>query len=789
MIPRTYPTGERFNPAIAYIEYQKYLENYLESDNPVYGDWTPLGPTTWVNGASGYNPGNGRINCVTVDPNNPNIIYVGAPAGGIWKSINNGNNWTVLSDDFTVLGVSSIAIHPGNSNVIYIATGDGDGGQTYSIGVLKSIDAGLTWTTTGLSFFVTNFVRMNKILIHPTNPNILIAAANNGFYKSTNAGVNWIQTVSGTNIRDIEFKPSDPNTIYAAGTSFRKSTDGGDNFTTITSGIPSSGITRMAIGVSPANSNYVYFLASASNGGYQGYYRSTNSGVDFTVMSGSPNILGYELNGSDAGGQGTYDLVTAVSPTDINTVYTGGINVWKSTNGGTNFISQTYWYYPDGYSYVHADIHALEFFGSRLFTGSDGGVFYSTNNGTNWIDRSPGLDIMQFYRIGGTPSNANFIIGGTQDNGSNIFKNGILTHIFGADGGEAIIDYTDTNIVYCEYQGGGILKSTNGGVDLNDATAGITGTGAFITPYIMHPTDHLTLFAGFQNVWKTTDGADSWTQLSTALGSGTITSLAISPSDPGYIYTSKTSNIYVTTDDGGNWNLMNSGLPGFSVTYIAVHSTDPNTAWASISGYNSGQKVFKTTNAGMNWTNISGSLPNIPANCVTYENGPKEGVYVGMDVGVYYINNQLSDWVPYFDGMPNVIVREIEIHYPTGKVRAGTLGRGLWQASLASQTVGVQNSVAGIPNNFYLKQNYPNPFNPVTKINYDLPKPGYVSIKIYDGLGKEVANIFEGDQNAGSYSIDFNGNNLSSGTYFYRMEASINNDLQYAMTKKMVRLK
>ncbi len=789
MIPRTYPTGERFNPAVAHIEFQKYLEKYLESDNPVYGDWTSMGPTTWVNGVSGYNPGNGRINCVLVDPNNPNIFYVGAPAGGIWKSTNGGNNWTVLSDNFTVLGVSSIAIHPGNSNVIYIATGDGDGGQTYSIGVLKSIDAGLTWTTTGLSFFVNNFVRMNKILIHPTDPGILIAAANNGFYKSTNAGVNWTQTITGTNIRDIEFKPSDPDIIYAAGNSFRKSTDGGNTFSVITSGIPAAGITRIAIGVSPADNSYVYLLASATNGGFQGFYRSTNSGTDFSLRSNTPNLLGYETSGSDPGGQGSYDLATAVSPTDINTVYTGGINVWKSTNGGANFVFQTYWYYPDGWSYVHADIHSLDFYGSRLFTGSDGGVFYTTNGGTNWIDKSPGLDIMQFYRIGGTPSNANFLIGGTQDNGSNILKNGVLTHIFGADGGEAIIDYTDTNIVYCEYQGGGILKSTNGGVDFNDATNGITENGAFVTPYIMHPTNHLILYSGFQNVWKTTNGAESWTQLSTTFGGGTITSLAISPSNPDYIYASKTSNIYVTTNGGVNWALMNSGLPGFSVTYIAVHATNPATAWASISGYNSGQKVFKTTNAGMNWTNVSGTLPNIPANCVTYENGPKEGIYAGMDVGVYYNNNQLNRWVPYFDGMPNVIVREIEIHYPTGKVRAGTLGRGIWQASLASQMVGVDISNNGIPNNFNLKQNFPNPFNPATTINFDLPKSGFVRLSVYDGLGKEVLKIYEGERNAGSYSVNFNGSELSSGTYFYRMEVSVNSKTQYTMTRKMVLLR
>lgn len=790
MIPRTYPTGERFDPSIAYTEYQRYMEGYINSDNPLFGDWQAMGPTSWVNGPSGYNPGNGRINCVQVDPNNPNIIYVGAPAGGIWKSTNNGSSWIPLSDDFTVLGVSSIAMHPSNSNVIYIATGDGDGGQTYSIGILKSIDGGVTWTTTGLSFIVSNFVRLNKLIINPNDPNTIIAAGNNGIYKSSNAGENWTQIVMGVNVRDLEFKPGDPSIVYGAGANFWRSTNAGSNFSTGSTGLP-TGITRMAIGVSPANANYVYILASGNNGGFQGYYRSTNSGADFVSQSNTPNILGYELGGTDPGGQGTYDLVNAISPTDINTVYTGGINIWKSTNGGVNWEILTSWYYPNfpAYGYVHADIHFLEFFGSRLITGSDGGVYFSTDNGANWTDKSIGLDIMQFYKIGGTPQNANLLIGGTQDNGSNVMRHGELTHIFGADGGEAIIDYTDTNIMYCEYQGGGILKSMNGGANLTDATNGITENGAFVTPYIMHPTDHEILFAGFQNVWKTTNGAASWTSISSGFAGGSIAALAISQSNPDYIYASKGGNIYSTTNGGTNWTNINTGLPTLSITYIAVKNNDPNTVWVTLSGYSGGNKVFQTTNRGTNWTNISGSLPNLPANCITYEIGPKEGLYVGMDVGVYYTNNQLSGWIPYMDNLPNVIVREIEIHYGTNKVRAGTLGRGIWEATLASIIVGVENNNSAIPNNFNLRQNYPNPFNPTTQITFDLPKEGHVSLKIYDGLGREISNVFEGIKQAGSYDVNFDGAGLSSGVYYYRLEVSNQSSLLYAMTKKMILLK
>jgi len=793
MEPRTFPTGERFDPSIAFREYQSYMENYVNADNPVFGDWTALGPVTWTNGNEGYNPGNGRINCVLIDPHNGNDIYVGAPAGGLWKSTNNGINWTVLTDHLAVLGVSSVVIHPGNSNVIYIATGDGDGGQTYSIGVLKSIDGGITWLPTGLSYNISNFVRINKLIMHPTNPNIIIAASNQGIHKTTNAGVNWNQTVSGINMRDIEFKPNNPGTIYCGGTIFRKSTDGGDNFVTITSGLPASGIQRIAIGVSNANSEYVYLLASrSSNGGFLGYYKSTNGGDDFTTMSSSPNLLGYEISGSDIGGQGSYDLVTAVSPTDINTVYTGGINLWKSTNGGTNFSIISHWYYPNimaGYPYVHADQHALDYFGSKLYAGCDGGLFVTTNSGSNFTDLSSGLNIMQFYKFGGTPQNPNKIIGGTQDNGSNLYNGANWTHLFGADGGEAIIDYTDTNILYCEYQGGGILKSTNGGENFSDATGGITENGAFITPYSIHPTNPQILFAGFQNVWKTTNGAGIWSQISTTFGSGTINALAVSQSNPNYIYTSKANTMYVTTNGGTNWTNISTGLSGLSITYIAIHPTNPNLAWITNSGYSEGQKIYKTLNAGVNWTNISGSLPNLPANCVTYENGPKEGIYVGMDVGVYYINNQLPGWAPYVTQLPNVIVREIEIHYPTNKVKAATLGRGIWQATLASILVGVQSVSTTDPNNFNLDQNYPNPFNPETGISYQLAIRSDVSLRVYDVLGIEVETLVNQKQNAGNYTVEFNGDDLSSGTYFYRIEVANNGIVNYAMTRKMILLK
>jgi hypothetical protein len=796
MSPRVFPSGNRFDKSISYLEYQKYYEKYLNDNNPVFGDWTAMGPTSWTNGNVGYNPGLGRINCILVDPNNANISYVGSPSGGLWKSVNGGANWTALNDRFTVLGVSSIVIHPSNSNVIYIATGDADAGNTYSVGVLKSIDAGVTWTTTGLSFAVNNQVTVTKLLINPNNPNNLLAATSNGIYRTVDAGVTWAQAENGVGYRDLEFKSSDPNTVYASGNIFKRSVDGGVSFNQITSGVPNADVGRIAIGVSPANDNYVYLLVSRETRpqNFIGLYRSVNSGTDFNMMSNTPNILGYDLGlPPDSSGQGDYDLALAVSPTDPNLIFTGGINIWKSANGGTSWTKSTHWAYNNGtlvLPYVHADIHTLDFFGSRLFSGADGGIFVSPNNGANWADISAGMNITQFYAFGFSPANADRIIGGAQDNGVNLLNNGTWTHVYGADGFEGVIDYTNPNVLYFEQQNGSIFKSVDGGATLNASVNGINEEGPWNTRFVIHPTNPQILFAGFTNVWKTVNGAGDWTRLAVMPGFGKVEALEISQSNPDVLYASKEDGtISVTVNGGTSWTDISNGLPALSKTYIAINPTNPNIAFVSLSGFTAGEKIFKTIDAGATWTNITGTLPNLPANCVTFESGPNEGIYVGMDVGVYYKNNQLPDWIPYMDGLPNVIVREIQIHYPSNRVRVATYGRGIWQATIAAINVGVENLSQNTPNNYNLLQNFPNPFNPETQIRYDILKSGFVNLRVYDGLGREVSVIQSGYQNAGSYKADFNGSSLASGTYFYRLEVTNNSDVVYAMTKKMILLK
>ena len=222
-------------------------------------------------------------NIVHVDPSNANTIYLGAPAGGIWKSTNNGSTWTPLTDELPQIGVSGIAVDYSNSNVIYIATGDKDAGDSYSVGVYKSTNGGLTWNPTG-TMGGSNPSRAGDIVIHPTNNQILWCATNNGIYKTTNAGTSWTQVQTGNFSQgNIRLKPGDPNTLYAVTTNrFYRSTDSGTTFSMITSGLPASS-GRLLLDVTPANANYIYILSATTGSAFQGMYRSIEGGTTFTA--------------------------------------------------------------------------------------------------------------------------------------------------------------------------------------------------------------------------------------------------------------------------------------------------------------------------------------------------------------------------------------------------------------------------------------------------------------------------------------------------------------------------
>ncbi|MDX2173032.1 MAG: PKD domain-containing protein [Bacteroidota bacterium] len=691
MAPRVYPSGDKTLASKAYEEYEKYSEqlSIIASQNKNIGSissilsatWQPVGP---MGDPSGGNVG--RINAVRFDPTNSNGLWACAPDGGLWSTSNMGASWSTNTDQLSVIGSSDVVFDPTNPLNMFMATGDGDAGDSYSIGVLKSTNGGISWSTTGLSWTVNQGRRINKLLINPQNKNTIIAATTVGLYRTQNGGTTWSAVIGSGNIMDVEYKPGDTTTVYAVSTSFFLSTNGGNSFSTITSGLPSSSSNnRLAIAVTPANASYVYVVASASsNSGFLGFYQSTNSGVTFTSKATSPNLLGWASAGTDTGGQGWYTLSIAASPTNANEVVVGGVNIWRTTNGGTNWSLFGHWT-GSGAPYVHADIHDLIYKNTTtLFVGSDGGVFYTSNSGTSFAAINGNMNISQIYKIGLSANTYSLAITGLQDNGTNLFSGG-WNQTMGGDGMACFIDRTNDLVMYGSQYNGSLNRSTNGGAAWTAITTGLSGSAPWVTPWHQDPSVANTIYCGYSQMFKSTNQGTNWTQIGTLGGSGQIVEFAVAPSNNQVIYAIRGNALYKTTNGGTSWTAITGTLPTGSaqLTWVAVKDTDPNTAFVTFSGYSAGNKVFKTTNGGTTWTNYSTGLPNLPTNCVTYWNGTtNDGVYVGCDVGIYYRDNSMTSWTLYNAGLPNTSVHDLAIFYPLGKLRAATYGRGVWEADL-----------------------------------------------------------------------------------------------------------
>ena len=694
MEPRVYPSGF-FPYEQLYIEYNKLINQPKNASQTSFeANWQAFGPTQVPLQNSGEKRGVGRINNVTFHPNNENILWVGSPSGGLWKSEDDGESWTTNTNLLPNLGVSDIAIDPINTNIMYIITGDRDGDDTYAYGLMKSVDGGESWNTTGLSFNVNSAYRGNRILINPNNTNILIVSTRkSGYgetYRSTDGGDNWDLVLQGPNLISMEFKTSNSNIIYAmtTGTSkYYRSDDNGVTWTNNTNdaGLPNSGNTRGQIGVTPANPDVVYVLYSAGDGGYGGLYKSTDGGYNFNLQSDSPNILSWEDDGSGAGGQGTYDLALAVSPENENTVFVGGINIWKSTNSGTDWNISSHWYGAGGTEYAHADQHMLKYNPSNniLYSGNDGGLYKTENSGITWTDISDGLQITQFYKIGISQSDYGLLLGGTQDNGTlRGNSQNDWDAVRGGDGMECAVDPTDPSIMYSTIYYGAISISTNGGQSWSDIAPDTDG--GWITPYEIDQNNPSRIVTGFNYVYESLDYGSNWNTISgTFNNSGNIDVIALSLSNSDVIYISETDEIHKTIDGGDNWYNISSGLPNNAVTDIVVHPSNSNRIWATFSGYSNGNKVYYSSDAGENWTNISDGLPNLPTNCILFYQ-PNETLFAGTDVGVFYLDSTMTDWEYFNQGLPNVIVNELEHHIGTNKLFAGTYGRGIWVTDLPS---------------------------------------------------------------------------------------------------------
>ena len=649
--------------------------------------WTPLGPAPIGTGTTT----SGRLNTIVVDPTNTSTIYLGAATGGVWKTTDGGANWSPLTATQCSNAMGAIALDPSNPQTIYAGTGEENfsGDSYYGCGVLKSTDGGVTWTQTGASVFAPSGpgASIGKIAIHPSTPSTLLVASSFGLYRSTNAGGTYTQVLAGI-ATDVVIDPTNANIMYAAnGNIFGaatngvyKSTNGGANWSLLAGGLPTSGVGRIALAISASSPSTIYAtIQDSGTFGLRGVWKTTDSGATWTQLSAT--------NASCAT-QCWYDMAISVDPTNANTVYFSGFSLYKSTDGGAAFT--------DIGTTIHVDHHAFAFLPgapSTIFAGSDGGIFKSTNGGGSWTSLNNTLNITQFYGgMGVHPTDANIFLSGTQDNGTLLTTGSqTWTPVIGGDGGFSEIDFTTPTTAYGETQWGGSFsgprKTTTLGTS-NSFSQVLTGinlndSAQFIPPLIMSRTNSSTLYFGTNRVYKTTNAAGVWTVSSTTLG-GTLKHMAEAPSNSNIVYAAASNGVvYKSVDGNANYTAL-SGLPNRTPTKIAVHPTDANTVFVTFSGFTlatPGQHVYKTTDGGATWTNISSNLPDVPVNSIVLDpTAPTQEIIIGTDLGVYRTHNGGTSWSPFNPGLPNVPVLDLRYTAGSGVLVAATHGRGAWKA-------------------------------------------------------------------------------------------------------------
>lgn len=695
---RVNPDGSFPEPGHVYREYNNYIQSHPTAAGLKTGQavWKELGPKTRVD-FGGYN-GVGRVNAIAFHPADTATIYIGAPKGGLWITHDGGKNWYTPTDNLPTLGVSAILVDPVNPDLILIGTGDRDGGNSYGMGVFRSDDGGQSWIpfNTGMGNVTVGMFAQPE-----GNRRMVLAATNSGIFKSVDAGENWTKTSpDNSNFKDIKIRPGSVTHAYAiSNRGFYRSVDGGDSWTLVppaTGGYPSGG--RHVIGVTPANDSLVYMISGDAK--YQGCFLSRDFGQTWLTQSTTPNILGYEYDGSDAKSQAGYDLMIHVDPVNPMLVFAGGINIWKSTDGGKKWTITSHWW-GDRTNEVHADQHAFAYnpLNSRIYAGNDGGVYYTSNQGSSWTEISEGLGIGQLYRIGISNTDQKKITGGFQDNGSATWTGTGWLNSGGGDGMECAVDPFDSRYSYTSLYFGPITRYFNnsGGREVaGKGTYGITEDGAWVTPFFLSESDGNTMVIGFKNIWMSrnvkSNGTIYWTKISDNLAGRNDINMAVleqSPADVNIVYAAREDNKLFRTDNLGtapvSWTDLSSRLPvNGTPSDIECHPWDPATVYMVLN-----QKIYKSVNKGSTWLNISGNLPAVSVNSLAIDKSSNEGIYAGTDAGIYYKDAEMTEWVLYGQLFPvSVGVSELEIYHDLRNrseslLRASTYGRGVWEIKLA----------------------------------------------------------------------------------------------------------
>ncbi|HEY2015196.1 MAG TPA: hypothetical protein VGH38_16920 [Bryobacteraceae bacterium] len=682
----------------------------------------------------------GRIDDIAVVESDPRIIYVGSAAGGIFKTVNAGNTWQAIFDDQPNPSIGDLALAPSNPSILYVGTGEANNRQSSSWGngVYKSMDGGTTWTHLGLA----ETHHIGRIVVHPTNPDIVYVAAlgdlwaankERGVYKSTDGGATWAQTLAineNTGVSDIAIDPQSPNILYAAAYERRRtvfgyngggpdgglyrSTDSGSHWTKMAGGLPATGdVGRCSLDIYRRNTNIVYAEFEHATRG--GVYRSEDKGVTWARMS-------------DTNPRPSYFSQIRVDPNNDQRVWLGGVNIYTSEDGGRTFVQTRF-------RDVHSDVHAIWIDPSNsehMLSGNDGGVWVTWDSGRNWRHLN-NIAIGQFYEVAYDFQKPYHVCGGLQDNYSwcgpsaSLQSTGIGNEdwitVQGGDGFHARIDPTDANIIYAESQDGNLSRrdlKTSESKSIRpqeDSDTAPRYRFQWNSPLIISPHDAKTLYYGGNHLFKSTDRGDTWVRLGEDLTTGAsrdqqsilgkipkrgetlslhdgvvawpcITAIAESPVRAGVLYAgTDDGNLQVSRDGGKTWSNVASHIPGVPkgayVSRIEASRKEEGTVYVTFDNHRSGDfaiYIFASRNHGDSWTKITNGIPQGAGTVHVIREDPANAnlLFAGTEFGLFFTLNRGQNWEKMKNGLPTVPVFDLQIHPREHDLILATHGRSIW---------------------------------------------------------------------------------------------------------------
>jgi hypothetical protein len=704
-------------PMDGLVNAQRHISGMPKPKDAGLWNWEWLGPS---------NIG-GRIRAIAINPLSTNTIFIGGAGGGLWKSTNGGSSWSVVDDFLPSLAITSIVYDPTNNSIMYASTGEGfyNFDALPGAGIFKSTNGGTTWTQLA-STNNTDFTWVNRIAHHPDSTGVLYAATKepHRVWKTIDGGTTWTSLLSATYaVCDIRVSTHGTHNNLVAGCwgygsaswtnsgEVYTSNNWGKTWTQQTTGAANkmpSWPQRCEVSFCPNNSNWIYVVCGKSNGEV---WRSDDLGSTWTLR-GTPAHMGT---------QQWYDNCIWVDPTNSNRLVVGGIDNWRSTDGGATFTRISDWhdYHNNGSANsAHADNHIIinhpGYDGSTnkiVFFGNDGGIQKATDiltvsQNSGWTNLAgTTLGITQFHGGAAAPDGS-FIIGGTQDNDHIRYKpSGAWSGSGGwyqaetGDGGRAAVDFSNTANQYSEYTNLVIEKSTNSGDSWFNSYTGITDAGTdnalFISPFVMDPNASNRLIGGSLSIWRTTNSAANWSSIRASAGAK-CSAIDIADGNSDIIWVGYEDGHVAKTTTGTNaaptWTRVDNNataLPNRYVTDIAINPSNHSEVYVTFGGYNV-DNVWFTDDAGASWQNRSGTAPNeLPAlqvNTVKVHPLSSNWIYIGTDLGVFASEDKGVNWSvdPRYSAQNNEMPANAEVaelfwqgdYY----LIAATHGRGMYRA-------------------------------------------------------------------------------------------------------------